>query len=394
MNLANNITINVYSIGILLIIYVFSIKQNDEKTLQNKLYKNMLKLTILMLVVDILSRFDGNQNTIYPVINHVGNFLIFLLSPVIPSLWLLYVHDQIFQDEKRTKQLLYLIYAVNGVNLLLLIATQTTGWYYRIESGNIYQRGPLFWIAGLLTCILVLAASILTMFNREKMNKKQFFSLLFFAVPPLLCIILQILYYGISIILNGIVFSMLIVALNIQNYNMYTDYLTGVYNRKKLETYLKQKVSLSRENKTFSAIMIDLDNFKVINDCYGHDVGDNALQVCTKLISGCLKSNDFIARFGGDEFFIILNMADEIRLKEVVARIKNSINNYNMTSGQPYELSCSMGYAVYGCNSGQNAEEFQKQLDTLMYENKQRNKEKQRKEQFSGKIQILADTME
>ena len=372
--------------GILIMIYVFSIKQNDEKTLQNKLYKNMLKVTIIMLIVDILSRFDGNQNTIYPVINHIGNFLIFLLSPVVPSLWLLYVHDQIFQNERRTKRLLYPIYAVNGANLLLLIATQSTGWYYRIEPGNIYHRGPLLWVAGILTCILVLAASILTLLNRGKMNKKQFFSLLFFAVPPLLCIILQIIFYGISIILNGIVFSMLIVALNIQNYNMYTDYLTGVYNRKKLETYLKQRVSLSKDNKTFSAIMIDLDNFKVINDCYGHDVGDNALQVCTKLISGCLRSNDFIARFGGDEFFIILNMADEIRLKEVVERIKNSINNYNKASGQPYELSCSMGYAVYGCHSGQNAEEFQKQLDTLMYENKQRNKERQKKEQFSGEL--------
>ena len=81
-----------------------------------------------------------------------------------------------------------------------------------------------------------------------------------------------------------------------------------------------------------------------------------------------------------------MNLADEIRLKEVVARIKNSINNYNITSGQPYELSCSMGYAVYGRHSGQNAEEFQKHLDTLMYENKQRNKEKQRKEQFSGEL--------
>lgn len=81
-----------------------------------------------------------------------------------------------------------------------------------------------------------------------------------------------------------------------------------------------------------------------------------------------------------------MNMADDSRLKEVVAKIKYSIDNYNKTSGQPYELSCSMGYAVYGCHSGQNAEEFQKQLDTLMYENKQRNKEKQRKEQLSGEL--------
>lgn len=65
--------------------------------------------------------------------------------------------------------------------------------------------------------------------------------------------------------LNSVVLSSLIVSLNIQNQNIHIDYLTGVHNRKKLKIYLKKKISKSSENKTFSAIMIDLDNFKSIN---------------------------------------------------------------------------------------------------------------------------------
>ena len=71
MNLLSNIIIDVYSIGIVIIIYIFSRKQNDDDTLQNKLYKGVLKITILMLMVDILSRFDGRPDTIYPILNQV-----------------------------------------------------------------------------------------------------------------------------------------------------------------------------------------------------------------------------------------------------------------------------------------------------------------------------------
>jgi diguanylate cyclase (GGDEF)-like protein len=374
MNLLSNIIINVYSIGIVIIIYIFSIKQNDEDTLQNKLYKGMLRITILMLLVDILSRFDGRPETIYLLFNQIGNFTIFLLGPVISSLWLLYVHDQIFKKEEKTKRLLLPILIVNGINIVFLLITQVNGWYYFIDSGNIYHRGAMFWMAAFYTDVFMIAALILTLMNRDKINRKQLFSLMFFAVPPLIGTILQIAFYGISIVLNGIVFSILIVSLNIQNTNMYTDYLTGVYNRKKLESYLKQKISASSAAKTFSAIMVDLDNFKLINDTYGHDVGDNALQVCTTLLSNSLRSNDIIARFGGDEFFVVLDISEQDKLEEIAGRIRMSIDNYNRTSGKPYKIGFSMGYAVYDYTSNLNSEDFQKRLDTLMYENKVFNK--------------------
>ncbi|MGB8454427.1 MAG: diguanylate cyclase [Anaerocolumna sp.] len=381
MNIANNLIIDLYSIGILMIIYFFSLKNNEDDSLQNKLYKGILKVTILMLTVDILSRFDGRPGTIYPVINQIGNFSIFLLSPVISSLWLFYVHDQVFHDLERTKRLKYPIFLVNSINIALLVLSQFFGWYYVIDSDNIYHRGTLFWLATLMTSSFVLAAFVLTILNRDKIDKKHFFSLLFFAVPPFICIILQIIFYGLSIVLNGIVFSILIISLYLQNHNIYSDYLTGVYNRKKLELYLKQKINTSTADKSFSAIMLDLDNFKSINDNYGHDMGDRALQISAKLLGSCLRSNDFIARFGGDEFCIILNITDPVKLDEISTRIDSCIEKYNNTSDQPYELSFSMGYAVYDYPSKLNAEEFQKQIDRLMYDNKQINKEMNKLEQ-------------
>jgi len=335
----------------------------------------MLQITILMIVMDIFSRFDGKPGTIYPVINHFGNFFIFMLSPILPSLWLLYVHYQVFHEEGKTRRLLYPLFVINAVNAVMVVLSQYFGWLYYIDLDNIYHRGPLFLFPVSITIVLIFAAYVLVVVNRKKIEKKYYFSLVFFAVPPFVCIILQIIFYGISLVLNSVVLSSLIVFLNIQNQNMHTDYLTGVNNRKKLEIYLKEKISTSTENKTFSAIMIDLDDFKFINDTFGHDMGDNALETCAKLLKSCIRSTDFIARFGGDEFCIVLDVSDKINLEAVVCRINDCIEKYNELGAKPYKLNFSMGYAVYDYHSHMTVEEFQKHIDTLMYENKRKNKE-------------------
>jgi diguanylate cyclase (GGDEF)-like protein len=375
MDLTFNIIINIYSIALLIIICYNSLKHDERESLQHKLYMMVLKITILMLVVDIFSRFDGKPDTIYPVINHFGNFMIFLLNSILPSLWLLYVHVQVFQDEKETKLMVHPLLAINALNAVMVVLTQFFRWFYYIDPDNIYHRGPFFLFSALIPVALIFVAFVLIIANRKKIEKKHYFSLMFFAVPPFVCIILQILFYGISLMLNSVVLSLLMVSLNIQNHGMYTDYLTGVNNRKKLEIYLNEKISTSTEDKTFSAIMIDLNSFKSINDTFGHDMGDNALQVFAKLLNNCLRSNDFIARFGGDEFIIVLDIYNRIDLEEIVRRINVCVEKYNESGERPYKLDFSIGYAVYDYHSHMKAEEFQKQIDILMYENKQANKE-------------------
>lgn len=375
MNFTSNLIINIYSIMLLIVICNHSLKNNERDSLQHKLYMLILQVTILLLIVDIFSRFDGKLGTIYPVINRLGNFLVFLLNPILPSLWLLYVHVQVFQQEGKIRRLVYPLVAVNAVNVVMVVLTQFFGWFYYIDSDNIYHRGPFFLFSALITVVLIVVAFVLVIVNRKRIEKRHYFSLMFFAVPPFICVILQIFFYGISLMLNSVVLSLLMVSLNIQNHNMYIDYLTGVNNRKRLETYLKEKINTSTENKTFSAILIDMNNFKSINDTFGHDVGDDALETSVKLLKSCLRANDFIARFGGDEFYIVLDVSNRDDLEATVSRINHCIEKFNESNLKPYKLSFSMGYAVYDCHSHMNVEEFQKKIDMLMYENKRVNKE-------------------
>lgn len=378
MSLENNAILNIYSIGIVLIIYFHAFKLFEKDSMSDKLYMSMLYSTIFMLIVDILSRFDGNTSIIYIVLNRIGNFLIFLVNPVLPSLWLAYVHFQIFHDERKTKKLFYPLCFINVINIITLIFSQFFGWFYYIDSDNIYHRGSLFWIPAFITIMLMLVAFTIIIINRRNLGKKSFFSLVFFAIPPFVCVILQIIFYGLSLVLNGVVLSLLVVFINIQNHSMYTDYLTGVNNRKKLDAFLKEKINMSTAEKSFSAILIDINNFKYINDTYGHDTGDNALETAAKLLKGCLKTSDFIARYGGDEFCIVLDISSKSDLEVLVYRIKNCLEKHNKSGSYPYQLEFSMGYAVYDYQSHKTAADFLKHIDTLMYEDKQAYKNKLR----------------
>jgi diguanylate cyclase (GGDEF)-like protein len=365
--------LNMYSFFVLACILVHAIKHVGINLMQNRLFLILVQITMVMLILDIFSRLDGNPESIDPILNQLGNFLIYLLNPVLPSMWLLYAHYQVFHDERALKSLAYPLLAVNIANFALLVFSQSTGWYYSIDLSNIYHRGPLFWIPAAITVILMLTAFLLIIRNRKRIEKRHYFSLILSALPPFICIILQIFFYGVSLLLNSVTLSLLIVFLNIQNHNMTTDYLTGVYNRKHLEGYLKAKIKLSSENRTFSAIMLDLDGLKYINDTFGHDAGDEAIETAITLIKSCIRPSDFIARYGGDEFYIVLDVSNLSDLESTVARIRECLEKFNETGVKPYKLRFSMGYALYDSLSHMDANEFQNKIDTLMYANKRVN---------------------
>ena len=84
-------------------------------------------------------------------------------------------------------------------------------------------------------------------------------------------------------------------------------------------------------------------------------------------MQSCIKSTDFIARFGGDEFCIILNTSHHTELNTVISKIHKRIEKYNHQSNKPYKLSFSMGYDIYDYKNHMSAGDFLKHIDQLMY---------------------------
>lgn len=370
MSLIGNIIMNTFSAIILLTVYLYYYRSKSDMPHKLKMFSYLIIASLCMLVLDSLGRFDGQDGSFYGILNRAGNLMLFSFIPVIPSLWILFVDSYLNQSYIINKKLIGFVAALNILNIGAVVISQYFGWIYTIDSNNIYHRGKYFYLSTVLIIVLIIMAlvNILTKFNR--VEKKQFWIFQLFLIPPFVGILLQNFVYGYTFVMSGVTLSILMLSLYIQNQYMNIDYLTGVYNRRMLESLLVTKVDTSVRNKTFGAIMIDLNNFKYINDTYGHKIGDEALQITARLLKGCIRGKDFIARYGGDEFCIILDVSDNKSLENVVSRIVQAIQKHNATSDSPYELGLSMGYSMYDIHSNMSAEEFQIKIDRLMYKNK------------------------
>jgi len=154
------------------------------------------------------------------------------------------------------------------------------------------------------------------------------------------------------------------------------DLLTNVYNRSALWTRLDTLVAEARQNSNvFGLIYIDLNQFKPINDRYGHHVGDLFLQEVAKRMSQQIRSHDMLARLGGDEFAVLLPMARyRTNIEEIVLRLEHSFKAPFLVGGIFLHGSASFGYAVYP-DDGATRDSLLNAADEAMYAAKNFRKE-------------------
>ena len=128
-----------------------------------------------------------------------------------------------------------------------------------------------------------------------------------------------------------------------------TDTLTGLPNRRALDQRLEEETrQADRYNRRYALLMIDLDGFKKINDTYGHPIGDSVLQQVTAALYRAVRATDFISRYGGDEFAIILPEAGLEKAVVVADKLKSTLmtTRLHLPNGQEQFLSASIGIAI------------------------------------------------
>ena len=132
------------------------------------------------------------------------------------------------------------------------------------------------------------------------------------------------------------------------------DHLTGLPNEFLFKDRVAYLIAMSkREYKTFALMFIDLDNFKNVNDTYGHQVGDKILQLVSKILKNSTRANDMVARLHGDEFVIMLDgVTDNCEITEVISKkILRKIKGVRY-SGSNLGISASIGISFYpGCGT-------------------------------------------
>ncbi|MFF2753502.1 diguanylate cyclase domain-containing protein [Psychrobacillus sp. NPDC058041] len=149
-------------------------------------------------------------------------------------------------------------------------------------------------------------------------------------------------------------------------YKVTHDALTDVYNREHFESQLQkynEKVDVS-----IAIIICDLDELKMINDHYGHKVGDNLIKESAKLLMQCASEEVEVARIGGDEFAITLINSDPLQVETFLVEVQNRIDYFNETTDS-FNIKISKGYAYHFSSIGKMEQLFV-EADSKMYKEK------------------------
>ena len=157
-----------------------------------------------------------------------------------------------------------------------------------------------------------------------------------------------------------------------------TDPLTGLFNRRRFSDVLHREVAVTKRYKNpLALLMIDLDHFKVINDRFGHDAGDEVLRTITAAMSGGLREVDLAARYGGEEFAIIMPHTSKANAVVVARRIAGQIEQLEHSfQGERVSMTASMGIAEVADIKEPSSENLVKAADVALYEAKRTGRNK------------------
>jgi two-component system, cell cycle response regulator len=149
-----------------------------------------------------------------------------------------------------------------------------------------------------------------------------------------------------------------------------TDDLTGLYNRRGFLALAEQHLRLILRKGAALLVYLDLDDLKLINDNYGHLEGSRALVVTANVLRACFRQSDILARFGGDEFCVLMTDAGQDSAQQVRSRLQQRVEFTNSLGTWPFRLSFSVGIAEVPEGHQPSLEELLRIADTRMYEEK------------------------
>lgn len=373
VEVASWITLNFFTSFLLVLLLIF---QNKSSRLQKgRKYSAILKCTLVLLLSESIGRIGETYPNDFLIFAQIGYFIIFLLDPV-DILFAVYYMDCWMDDGNKklrtTFRIAFEIFAVTNFVLVFLATVFKTKWFYYFED-SVYYRGEFFYPRAILLMIFICLLVVYAIAFRNNIMSEYKQAVLFLPAFAFIGSVLQVFLAELDTTYAGISLGCLILFFFYQSRDVNVDYLSGLLNRRGLDIKMQDMVkNAASTGRDFTAVMIDIDNFKEINDSLGHDAGDKAIKVVADILVDIFGENAYIGRFGGDEFCIVVEEASKYEVSKKIDILHTHVAKASRKHGWPSGVDVSCGFEEYYHASGMSAKEFQQIIDRLMYNEKQR----------------------
>ena len=277
--------------------------------------------------------------------------------------------------EKDKKGVLIWAMPFAGLTALSLYSPFTRMFFY-IDGSGMLHNGDLALFQKVVVYMTALLASSTCFTSSRKYDdsdkRKLVASIALYPVLPFIAAVAE-LYTSGCFVPAASMLMLLMIFFNKQEMMIYKDHLTGLNNRSRLLRYLEDRMENGRNG--LYAIMMDVNHFKEINDHYGHVEGDKVLAYVADSLKAVLDKvprKTFLARYGGDEFILIINMDSEGDIKNLVKAIKRKVGNFGPGLKKiPISIAC--GYVKYD-KKYCDIDSFIEAADEAMYRDKYKNR--------------------
>ena len=366
INMQSVYVTDLVGIAILVIIMVTRGWSLPGRKTESRLMMALLAVSMFNCVADIyVFQCDGMPGPGYRAILMVGDTYLYLYNLIvgIGIIYLILLHI-----DRKTKGLhMILFWVLSVVEMVLLIVNLFEPIVFEIDENNVYHRGDYYILFVVLGFVLVFYGYTYYMIAKLRNPSLRYFPVMEFLAPVIVGNIVQMKIYGISLLPISFAVAFAAITIALQNECIYIDKLTGVYNRYELDKILKRRHY--RRNEKLIAMMLDLNDFKSINDTYSHEEGDQALITFAKALMEAIGSEGLVIRFAGDEFIILIPVLKPVTIDDYKDRIHRKLDEYNESSGKPYKLSAAIGGRIFDPHT-EKTSGIVNEIDSMMYKDK------------------------
>ena len=364
------VQVNIFMVLLLGSIAVHAYLKFNRKEPVHQLFFALIVLTIVILLLEMLSVLLNSAScknllVLHKLVDTAG----FVLAPLAPIVAALYAYKRTNRYIRlKIGRIIWLGAPAFG-NAIVSLGSYQYNWIFSITNENLYLRGPLFFISPVSISFYYCIILWVLYDNRKKINHEERVMLSLLPIIPFLLSVFQLYYFVYLTIWNSLAIAIVMNYIFILHNQTQIDPLTGLGNRLAYDECI---ANLSHKSKlVLSVVNIDLDDFKSINNLYGHHEGDKVLRAFASELKAVFDGVGLPIRVGGDEFIVWIRENNPAIIEQYMATLTERVKTYNEKTGRPYQVSFSYGMTVLN-EQYNDLQELVQHSDKLMYEEKQR----------------------